>query len=60
VLLERIWASKIAVDHPELAGHREDVLGTVSEPDHVEPDRERIAAATTATVSDQVAGCWWS
>lgn len=38
VLLERIWASKIAVDHPELAGHRADVLGTVSEPDHAEPD----------------------
>ena len=38
VLLERIWASKIASDHPELAGSQEQVLATVSGPDHVEPD----------------------
>jgi len=38
VLLERIWAGKIAPDHPELAGCQEEVLGTVSGPDHVEPD----------------------
>jgi len=38
VLLERIWAGKIAADHPELAGYQEEVLATVSGPDHVEPD----------------------
>jgi hypothetical protein len=38
VLLERIWAGKIAADHRELAGYQEEVLATVSGPDHVEPD----------------------
>ncbi len=38
VLLERIWAGKIAPDHPELVAYQEEVLETVSGPDHVEPD----------------------
>jgi hypothetical protein len=38
VLLERIWVGKIALEHPEIAAHRQQVLGTVSAPDHVEPD----------------------
>lgn len=38
VLLARIWADKILRDHPELGDHLEQVLGTVSVPDHVEPD----------------------
>jgi len=38
VLLERIWAGKIAPDHPELAAYQEEMLETVSGPDHVEPD----------------------
>ena len=38
VLLERIWAGKIARDHPELAGYQDEVLETVSSPDHVELD----------------------
>jgi hypothetical protein len=38
VLLERMWAGKIAPDHPELARYQEEVLETVSDPDHVEPD----------------------
>lgn len=38
VLLARIWRDKIIRDHPELRDHVEAVLGTVSAPDHVEPD----------------------
>ena len=38
VLLARIWAGKIAADHPELARYQGEVLETVSDPDHVEPD----------------------
>jgi len=38
VLLERIWAGKIALDHPGLIGYRDEVLGTVSGPDRVESD----------------------
>src|SRR5690242_6644982 len=38
VLLARIWAEKIADDHPELIDHRDAVIQTVSKPDHVEPD----------------------
>jgi hypothetical protein len=41
VLLARIWDGKILRDHPELRGQLEHVLGTVSGPDHVEPDPER-------------------
>jgi hypothetical protein len=38
VLLARIWAEKIAHDHPELIDHLDAVIQTVSKPDHVEPD----------------------
>ena len=38
VLLARIWEEKIARDHPELRDHLERVLGTVTAPDHAEPD----------------------
>jgi len=38
VLLVRIWREKILGEHPELGPHLEDVLGTVSAPDHAEPD----------------------
>src|SRR5690242_18195847 len=38
VLLARIWAEKIADDHPELIDQRDAVIQTVSKPDHVEPD----------------------
>jgi hypothetical protein len=38
VLLARIWEGKITLDHPELRKHLEDVLGTVTAPDHDEPD----------------------
>jgi len=38
VLLAWIWDGKIARDHPELGGQLEQVLATVSAPDHVEPD----------------------
>jgi len=50
VLLERIWAGKIAPDHPELVAYQEEVLETVSGPDHVEPDPRVAAGATTAAV----------
>ena len=38
VLLARIWEDKITKDHPELREHLEHVLGTVTKPDHAEPD----------------------
>ena len=38
VLLARIWSRKIALDHPELADHRNAVIETVERPDHIEPD----------------------
>jgi hypothetical protein len=38
VLPERIWEDKIIKDHPELRAHLEHVLGTVTKPDHAEPD----------------------
>lgn len=38
VLLAEIWEDKILRDHPELREHLEQVLATVSKPDHVEPD----------------------
>ena len=38
VLSVRLWREKITRDHPELRDHLEDVLGTASAPDHVEPD----------------------
>jgi hypothetical protein len=38
VLLARIWEDKISRDHPELRHHLEQVVGTVAEPDHTEPD----------------------
>lgn len=34
----RIWEAKVTRDHPELRGCLEQVLSTVSAPDHVEPD----------------------
>jgi hypothetical protein len=38
VLLPRIWEQKIIRDHPELQDRLEDVLATVTAPDHVEAD----------------------
>ncbi len=38
VLLAGIWEEKIIRDHPELEDQLEQVLGTVTAPDHVEPD----------------------
>lgn len=38
MLLERIWVSKIVPRRPELASLRNEVLETVANPDHVEPD----------------------
>ena len=38
VLLARVWEDKITRDHPELGDEAEQVLETVSQPDHVEPD----------------------
>lgn len=38
ILLVRIWAEKIARDHPELVDHLDAVMETVAKPDHVEPD----------------------
>jgi hypothetical protein len=38
IALARIWEDKIARDHPELREHLNDVLETVSRPDHAEPD----------------------
>jgi hypothetical protein len=38
VLLARIWREKILRDRPELAGHQVDIMSTVAEPDHIEPD----------------------
>jgi hypothetical protein len=38
VLPERIWEEKIIKDHPGLRAHLEHVLGTVTKPDHAEPD----------------------
>lgn len=34
----RIWEGKITRDHPELRRSIEQVIATVSAPDHVEPD----------------------
>jgi len=44
VLLVRIWNAKITPARPELLPHREDVLATVSVPDHraVDPRDERL------------------
>jgi hypothetical protein len=45
VLLRRVWQEKVVVDHPEMASFVDDVLETVSDPDHIEPDpifRDRI------------------
>jgi hypothetical protein len=38
VLKDEVWREKIVRDHPEIAGHRSDVLRAVSAPDHVAPD----------------------
>lgn len=60
VLLERIWTGKIAPDHPELAGHQEEVLGTVSGPDHVESDPRADRRRYYRRRVVRAAGCWWS
>jgi len=60
VLLDRIWESKITRDHPELRDHLQEVLATVEDPDHAEPDPRTNGAATTGAASAQAAGCWWS
>jgi hypothetical protein len=38
ILKDEVWREKIARDHPEIAGHRADVLHAVSAPDHVADD----------------------
>jgi hypothetical protein len=38
VLLARLWKDKIVRDHPELRDEAEEVLATITAPDHVEPD----------------------
>lgn len=38
VLKDEVWREKIVRDHPEIAGHRADVLRAVSAPDHVAAD----------------------
>jgi len=38
VLLSRVWDEKIVRDHREMVGHRDALLETVAQPDHVEPD----------------------
>lgn len=38
VLLARVWNEKIVRDHPEMVGHLDDLLETIAQPDHVEPD----------------------
>ena len=38
VLLDAVWAEKIARDHPEIGTHLSAVLQAVSTPDHVAPD----------------------
>lgn len=38
VLLDAVWAEKIARDHPEIGAHLAVVLRAVSTPDHVVPD----------------------
>lgn len=38
MLLARIWEGKIVRDHPEVRAYRNEVLETVANPDHVEPD----------------------
>ncbi len=38
VLLAPIWEEKIARDHPELRDELDEILETVSAPDHTEPD----------------------
>jgi hypothetical protein len=43
VLLARIWEDKITKDLPELRGVLEQVLATVTEPDHAEPDPRQEA-----------------
>ena len=44
ILRAEIWEDKITRDHPELREHLEQVLATVTDPDHVEPDPARAAA----------------
>lgn len=41
VLLRRVWRDKVLVDHPEMSPLANEVLGTVSKPDHAEPDPVR-------------------
>ncbi len=38
VLMARIWEDKIVRGHPEVRDQLAQVLGTVTVPDHVEPD----------------------
>jgi hypothetical protein len=38
IVLARIWEDKIARDHPELRQRLDDVLETVTRPDHAEAD----------------------
>jgi hypothetical protein len=38
VLKDEVWREKIVRDHPEIAGHRSDVLRAVAKPDHLAPD----------------------
>ncbi|MGN6373255.1 MAG: hypothetical protein ACTHM1_09740 [Solirubrobacteraceae bacterium] len=38
VLLERIWRSKVVVEHPEMQSLTPGVLGAIAAADHSEPD----------------------
>lgn len=38
MLLDAVWAKKIARGHPEIGAHLSAVLRAVSTPDHVAPD----------------------
>jgi len=38
VLLATVWNEKIVRDHPEMAGHLDDLLETIAQPDHMEAD----------------------
>jgi hypothetical protein len=38
VLKDEVWREKIVRDHPEMAGHKSNVVQTVAQPDHVASD----------------------
>jgi len=57
VVYRRVWEEKVLVAHPEMNDHLEDVLRSVSTPDHVEQDP--VAPGRTRCYAHRVGPSDW-